>query len=149
MIDSIEKPSFFIALAGVITLVATAGCGDSGPPRLEVWGDINWNGSPVPNGVIYFDPDVMKGNSGPQGFTVIVNGKYDTRAANSKGCVSGPHVAEIHGYDAQEISQFRPYGNKLFVPQKLPVTIPADGGQLDFTVPPAAPPVPKTGQPAL
>jgi hypothetical protein len=128
-------------------LAVMAGCGDSGPPRFAVWGDVVWKGAPLPRGVIYFDPDVAKGNNGPQGFTLIVDGKYDTRAASSKGCVPGPHIAIIHGYDGRGIAKSKPYGDELFVAQQLPVTIPTEGGQINLTVPASAPRAPATAPP--
>lgn len=149
MADLVQKPSLFPAAMLMTALVALAGCGDSGPPRLAVWGSIAWKGAPIPRGVVYFDPDVSKGNQGPQGFTLIVDGKYDTRAARSKGCVPGAQIVTIHGFDGEGISRFRPYGGELFVSQQLPATIPAEGGKLDFIVPSSAPPIPKSSQPEL
>jgi hypothetical protein len=67
--------------------------------------------------------DVSKGNNGPQGFTLIVDGKYDTRSGSSKGCVFGPHIAMIHGYDGQGIAKFKPHGDKLFVEQQLSIRV--------------------------
>lgn len=140
------KMARLTAAAALALLAVQAGCGDSGPPRSDIWGNVLWNGQYVSRGVIYFDPDVSKGNQGPQGFALILDGKYDTRAARSKGCITGPHLAVIHGYNGQGITKFQPYGGELFVPQQLAITIPAEGGQLDLTVPASAPPLSKSAQ---
>lgn len=149
MIRLLCNLSRLASLAALALIGAQAGCGDRGPPRTDIWGDVVWNGQKVSRGVIYFDPDVSKGNQGPQGFALIIDGKYDTRAARSKGCITGPHLAFIHGYNGQGITKFQPYGGELFAPQQLPIAIPREGGQLDLAVPASVPPAPKATEPGL
>jgi len=85
-----------------ILLVATitfAGCGEQGPARYRVHGSITHRGKPVPLGRIVFEPDVLKGNRGPQGFAVIENGFYDTAVKHGRGTSGGAMVITIEGFD--------------------------------------------------
>jgi hypothetical protein len=68
-----------------------SGCGGGGPAdepeRFHVSGEVKWNGQPVGDGMIYFEP--AAGNSGAPGFAVIRAGKFDTAAEGGKGHVGG------------------------------------------------------------
>lgn len=103
--------------------------------RLTVTGSITWKGKRIPAGTIYFDPDVIKKNSGPQGVAMIKDGKFDTRFANSRGCVQGSHIATIHACDGKNKSESKPFGNKMFKPYTVEVEIPANGGEVNLVVP--------------
>jgi len=59
---------------------------------------VNYDGKPVPYGSIYFDPDVKKGNKGPQGKASIVDGKFDTQLEGGLGHIGGPMIVRIVGY---------------------------------------------------
>lgn len=61
------------------------GCSKSTVDRVDAWGKVTWKGQPIPRGVIYFGPDGGKGNTGPQGYALIVDGLFDTRKASGKG----------------------------------------------------------------
>src|SRR5204862_378695 len=78
------------AIVGVLGLAAV-GCGES---RVEVSGEVTFDGKPVPAGRIYFNPDFTKGNDGPQGYADIKDGKFDTRN-KGKGACGGPTIAVI------------------------------------------------------
>src|SRR5690606_13506637 len=93
------------------SLILLTGCGEDGPPRIAVNGTVNWKGQPVPRGVIYFGPDSSKGNTGPKGFALIVDGVFDTQGSPGKGCMAGPHKVEIQGFDGLNIRDGYPYGN--------------------------------------
>jgi hypothetical protein len=125
-------------------MITVVGCSDSGPSRTAIWGNVNWKGQPIPKGIVYFGPDTSKGNTGPQGFALISDGKYDTRAKNSKGCMQGPHKAIIHGCDGQDIGPGTPYGHNLFVPFEMAIDIPSAGGEFDLSVPDSVLPQPVT-----
>lgn len=124
-------------MAVVCLLGIMVGCEKPGLDRLEIDGNVTWKGQPVPAGRVYFTPDEMKGGSGPQGYATIVNGRYDSNAESSKGCLAGPHVAEVHGFDGQGGSGF---GSPLFAAQQIAIDIPAEGGTIDLVVPENAPP---------
>ena len=58
----------------MITVMAMVGCGktNTGTPRVDLRGNVTWNGRPVPAGYILFSPDASQNNSGPQGMATIV-----------------------------------------------------------------------------
>jgi hypothetical protein len=90
----------------------------------------------VPAGEIYFDPDVSKGNDGPQGFARIKDGQYDTRQGGV-AAGSGPHVVRIFGFDGKTPpGEDLPLGRRLFSEYKASADIPDQGdAKLDFEVP--------------
>lgn len=93
-----DRPSCVVATALLaIACTALAGCGDRGPRRHRVSGSVTFAGAPVEAGRIVFEPDASQGNSGPQGFAVIENGRFDTAAHRCKGIVGGPMIVIIDG----------------------------------------------------
>ena len=74
-------------------LFLLAGCGQSGPKRVSVSGQVTLDGKPFSGGVLSFAPDISKGNKynlaaiGP-----VQNGKYNLRTLAIKGSESGPGV---------------------------------------------------------
>src|SRR5262245_3095969 len=108
------------------------GCGDSGPPRTDVWGTVTWKGAPIPAGHIFFTPDATKGNHGLQGVAVIENGKFDTRFDKSRGCTSGPQQIEIRCFDGKGITRMMPYGHDMFTEHpRMAIDVPANGGEMN------------------
>lgn len=90
-------------LLHVVLLTAgglSAGCSQYGndPRSVHVRGEVTFDGVPVPRGGVTFDPDGSQGNSGPQGFAEILDGKYDTKS-NGRGTTGGPQIVTITGYD--------------------------------------------------
>ena len=59
------------------TLFSDCGSSESGPTRYEISGKVTYARQPVPHGEIAFEPDSVKGNSGPATIAVIENG-YDS-----------------------------------------------------------------------
>jgi hypothetical protein len=137
--NRLGKSAVCIAIVAGLSLALSSGCGKSGVNRVRVWGNVTWKGQPVPRGVVYFSPDTTKGNKGPQGFALIKDGHYDSRDPLSKGCVTGPQVAIVHGCDGQGIGPGSPYGHNLFAPYQMPLDVSAEGGQVDLTIPDSAP----------
>lgn len=120
----------------MIVICVVAGCGRKGVTRLDVHGTVKWKGQSVPLGIIYFDPDVVKGNRGPQGFMMIKDGKFDSNAELSKGCVAGPHVVKVSAYTGQNINKLNPYGDAMFAVQPtIEIEVPAKGGEVNITIP--------------
>lgn len=81
-------------------LVAFAGCGpDSNDPRsFHVHGMVTFDGAPVPRGGVTFEPDGSQGNSGPQGFAEIIDGKFSTKNSGH-GTTGGAQIVTVTGYD--------------------------------------------------
>ena len=117
-----------------VAVVVISGCwGDqSGPKRYRISGTITFRDNPVPDGMIYFDPDGSKGNNGPQGSGRIKDGWYETTSGH--GAVSGPHVVRILGY---EVGDAEPA--ELFPPYTTRVDIPEESFKVDFKVPVSTP----------
>jgi hypothetical protein len=82
-------------------LVST-GCGQRGPTRFHLEGKVTFDGQPVPSGLIRFEPDSTKGNTGPVGYAAIKHGRYTTATDGSKGSLNGPIVAFLTGGPAPD-----------------------------------------------
>jgi hypothetical protein len=106
------------ALFAALLLGCSGGDGD-GPSRHRLTGTVTLDGQPVASGQIFFDPDVSQGNSGPQAYATIKDGKYDTSAGEGKGHVGGPHKVSISGPDFHYES-------------KTPVNLPKENGEQNF-----------------
>ena len=138
MIGYYSSKSLFFASA-LSLLVLASGCNDNSAGRVAVWGNVTWKGQAVPKGVVYFSPDTKKGNKGPQGYALIKDGRFDTRDAMSKGCVTGSQVAIVHGCSGEGVNSRFPYGRNLFAPFEISLDVPAEGGQTDLIIPESAP----------
>lgn len=72
-------------------MLLTVGCGDSGPPRAAVQGNVSWIGVPVEDGMISFIPK----SAGPAASVKIVGGKYTL--PQEKGAILATHTVQIFG----------------------------------------------------
>lgn len=124
-------PRSFAILFGIVSICLVPGCG--GVTRHDVSGKVTFRGAPLPAGVIYFDPDVTKKNTGPQGYAIIKDGDYSTAILNGKGTVGGPHIARIEGFDGKEGNDL-PLGQLLFSGYEQAVDLPKAATTLDFDV---------------
>jgi hypothetical protein len=122
-------------------VVALAGCADgAGKKVVHVRGTVTHKGKPLPLGLIVFEPDPAKGNTGPQGHAEIKDGKFDTRISQ-KGAVPGPQLVRITGGDGVNPEPFTPFGNLLFDEYSTRIDGAPDGPDLTFDVPaPKRPP---------
>ena len=124
--------NFSRLLVGALVVLA-GGC-DHGPKRHPVSGQVLYDGKPIPFGEIYFDPDVAKGNDGPQGFARIQDGQYDTREGGSPAA-PGPQLVRILGFNGKPGPEL-PLGRPLFPEYTTSADIPVQGNAtLDFSVP--------------
>lgn len=113
----------------LLGLGCLAGCGGGDDvARDHIKGTVQYDGKPVPAGRIYFDP--APGNSGPQGFTDIKDGKYDTR--QGKGAAGGAMIVRIEGFDGQSQAD-RPMGNAVFT-WSTKVELPKGDAEKDFAI---------------
>lgn len=126
-----SSPAAAVATFGLLMMMVV-GCSKPKSDRLTFEGAVTWKGQPVPAGRVYFSPDTAKGGSGPQGYALITDGRYDTNSESSKGCHAGPQTAEVHGFDGQGEKGF---GNPLFAPYSISIEVPAEGGTIDLEVP--------------
>lgn len=132
--DSRPRPAtIMVALAAVCLLLA--GCGDRGPRRFRASGSVTFAGKPVRLGRIVFDPDVAAGNSGPQGFAAIENGRYDTAGKTWKGFTGGPTVVRIDGLEIIDTADGAAAGRPLFPTYEVKIDLPRTAFTRDFVVP--------------
>jgi hypothetical protein len=117
-----------IALLGLIV----AGC-ERGPPRYHVSGKVTIGGQPVPDGMIFFDPDISKGHDGRAGMAFIKKGQYDTRQ-DGEPTVGGPHQVRIHAFDGKPGVEL-PMGNMMAPEYTTPVELPTEHTTKDFNIP--------------
>jgi hypothetical protein len=118
----------------VVPLFLTA-CGQPSN-RFDLSGTVTFKGRPVPAGVIVINPDLSKGNDGPQGFAEIRDGRFDTRTL-AKGAPSGAVVLVIDGFDGKAQPE-APYGQPLFVGHKVWVELPKEPTEKNIDVPDSA-----------
>lgn len=116
------------AVLFAVGLAALTGC-SRGEKLHRVSGTVNYDGKPVPKGLIFFDPKT----DGPQGFANIVAGKYDT-AAQGKGIRGGSYAIRVNGYDGKEANE-APFGQALFPEYTGAKDLPAEDSTYDLEIP--------------
>ena len=122
-----------------------AGCGQSGPARYSVSGNVSYKGAPIPVGQISFEPDTTRGNEGPGASAVIKDGKYDT-ADGGKGAVAGPVIIAVEGIDPNPPAKAESSDittRVLFARYELEAVLPDSSSTKDITVPAEAAKGPK------
>jgi len=113
-------------------LLVVAGCGPLGPARYQLEGQVTFDGRPVPNGLIRFEPDGTQGNSGPVGYAAIKDGRYSTTTAGSKGSLQGPIVAYLTGGPAPDPTVEFP--QLWFIDYRTTLTLEPQWGTTTFDV---------------
>lgn len=116
----------------LFVLALAAGC-SSDPKLYVVSGTANYDGRPIAAGNIFFDPDPLKGGTGPQGIASITNGKYTT-AVDGQGIRGGPYVIRILGYDGKRANE-APLGQPLFDEYELKKELLAADSEVNFEIP--------------
>ena len=119
-------------LLPLLMLVLAGGCTPQ-PAEFHVQGTVTFQGKPVPAGIVFFDPDAVKKNDGPQGFATIKEGKFDTRESQ-RPVGSGAYIARISGFEGKPKFE-QPYGDTIFREYHLPVDLPAKDSTHDIVVP--------------
>lgn len=114
---------FWCAALGAAVL---SGCGEAAPNRYHLKGTVNFAGAPLPYGAMHIDPDA--GNTGPQSYVEIIDGKFDTRANKGLGVIPGKVVVKVVGFktkpgaarnsDEPIPALFEEYVKKLDLPKK-------------------------------
>ena len=117
----------------LLALCSFLGC-QSGPRIYHVKGTVTYKGQPLPAGVIFFDPDIMKQNDGPQGYAFVKDGVYDTADKGGQGVVGRAYQVRIQGFDGKPGEEL-PMGRTLFTGFKQAVEFPLQNSTHDFQVP--------------
>ena len=125
----------FVATAIVLLLVG-ASCTGKSSGRVDVWGSVKFKNQPVPAGLIIINPDLAKGNDGPQGMAEIRDGKFDTRRLD-KGAPSGHVIFMIDGFDGVSKGEATS-GMPLFLGHKVQLELPKGGSEQNIDVPDTA-----------
>jgi hypothetical protein len=82
-------------LCGLLAL-GLAGCGKKSATSFRYTGEAVFGGEPIAMGEAIFTPNIAKGNSGPPGFAIIKDGKFDTAAEEGRPCLAGPTVVHVN-----------------------------------------------------
>jgi len=122
-----------MCLSALLTLLCGAGGCTPKPAEFHVQGLITYQGEPVPAGIIFFDPDALKKNDGPQGFATIKKGRFDTRESQ-RPIGGGAYIARISGFDGQPGFE-QPYGQPVFREYQTSIDLLAQDTTQDFAVP--------------
>ena len=117
-------------------LLLLASCSEKPSGRVDISGAVTFKGQAVPAGMIVINPDLSKGNDGPQGMAEIKDGRYDTRSLD-KGAPSGPVIFMIDGFDGKAHGD-QTLGKPLFVGYKLSLEIPKEPSERNIDVPESA-----------
>ena len=115
-------------VAGVLALLIAGGCSDSEPKGYRVSGEAKVDGKPIPHGDVLFTPDGAAGNSGPQGYADIRDGKFDTSGSGGKGVAGGPTVVKVTGLDKPGGTVLCEFEYKVDLPKgdsTLPIDVPS------------------------
>ena len=130
-----------VALVACWSAVLLAGgcSSDAEPKSYRVSGEAKYDGKAIPYGEVLFTPDGAAGNSGPQGFAIIKEGKYDTGTIEGKGIAGGPTVIRVTGLEKQ--------GGKWLFDHEYKADPPRADGTFNVEVPAGAkaPPPKKVG----
>ena len=100
------------ALLLLLSAFCLSGCGDGGPPRGSVSGQVTLDGAPLAQGSILFVP--IEGNQGIAAGGQIVDGKYSL--AGDAGVSLGANRVEIRGLrksGRKEQKPFAPQGEMV------------------------------------
>jgi hypothetical protein len=122
----------------IVSLLALslAACSGKTSNRFDLWGTVTFNGRPVPAGLIVINPDLSKGNDGPQGLAEIRDGRFDTRPL-AKGAPSGPVILMIDGFDGPMQGE-SPTAKPLFTGYKLSMDLPREPTERHIEIPASA-----------
>lgn len=85
----LKTPFLVIALILAVTMLTTAGCGETYPLR----GTVTLEGEPIQRGTITFQPNAESGNTGPSATTRIIQGEFIVPAGQKFS--AGPTLATI------------------------------------------------------
>jgi hypothetical protein len=119
------------ALSAAVVFLTS--CSEKSSGRVDVWGTVTFKGQPVPAGLIVMNPNLSKGNDGPQGMAEIRDGRFDTRSLD-KGAPSGPVIFMIDGFDGVAQGDATS-GKPLFIGYRVELDLPKQPSEQTIAVP--------------
>lgn len=121
--------------AGLLSAACVLVAGCDGDRVHHVKGTVTIGGVPVPAGVIWFDPDIGRGNTtGPQGHAEIKDGQFDTRAAGG-GVRPGAYRVRVEAFDGRPANEL-PFGRPILAePYEKDHEFPDKDSELTVDVP--------------
>ncbi|MBI3469399.1 MAG: hypothetical protein HY000_40880 [Planctomycetes bacterium] len=125
-----------MAVVSCALLLFLPACSKEPSNRVDIWGTVTFKGRPVPAGLITINPDLSKGNDGPQGVAEIRDGRFDTRLLE-KGAPSGAVILMIDGFDGVPQGE-SPDGASLFLGYKVSMEVPKEATEKNIDVPESA-----------
>ena len=125
-----------VILCVLAVLLFLSGCSGQSSNRYDLSGTVTFKGKPVPTGLVVINPDLSKGNDGPQGVAEIHDGKFDTRLLE-QGAPSGAVVLMIDGFDGIAQGESTS-GRPLFTGYKLSLDLPKESSEQKIEVPDSA-----------
>lgn len=153
---TVPRPSLY--LGRYVLLIAAGflpGCGSSGPPRVEISGNVTVDDASLESGTIAFIP--KEGVEGPSAGGEIKDGSY--RITSADGPTVGPHIVEIRAWRGAGENVVTGIGGsatgpsgavtapklEMYIPSEyntkttLSVTVEAGSNQHDFSIKTATP----------
>jgi hypothetical protein len=139
----VRLPAVWAAIGGWCVVAMLAGC-SRGPSleRFPVAGTVTYDGRPVPQGSVWFEPTAAVGTIAATGFAVIENGSYRTPPDTSPG--KGLYKVRIIGRDGtppteKDRGEMMPgqkfLGQPVFPEYSTTMELTGGNGQLDLVVP--------------
>jgi hypothetical protein len=107
-----------------------AGCGKESASSFHYSGEAVFNNEPIAMGEVIFTPNISKGNTGPPGFAIIKDGKFDTKGLEGRPCMAGPTTVHVN-------AKPKPDGS-ITCEYEYETDLPAGGGTLRIEVPASA-----------
>ncbi len=128
-----SRSCYAFACLIALALPVMAGCGKGGVQRNDLSGTITFEGKPVPEGTIAFEP--VEGEVGG-GFALIRDGKYDT-SQDGRGHLAGKTRVTINGNTGEYVEPDNPDSGTipLFPSYETTVDLPEGSTTMDFEVP--------------
>jgi hypothetical protein len=128
-----------VAWLAAMIVVALAGCGGDEPfERYEITGQVSYQGKPVENGSIVFEPQASAGNLAPTAYGKIEGGEFTT--PKEQGPTKGAYLVRVNGVDHSKMKPAAAPGEPVETPALFPehrfeVEIPPPDNRLEIVVP--------------
>lgn len=119
--------------AALLALLFLAGCGGDEVRRYDISGTVTFQGKPIPEGNIAFEP--VEGDIGG-GYAFIRDGKFDT-SKEGRGHLGGSHRITVNGNTGEPIEPGNPDAGmvQLFPTYEITEDLPESSSMKDIEVP--------------